>query len=320
MKDISKINLHTTDKYYLAINKFIESENNYFNEIKYHKIQSSSKKDLYFQLARKSDDKVVATFSFIYKENSFYSPLKGTFGGIYISKQDLNFDILEEFIFKIIKILSEKNPIGIHIKLPPMFNNMSVNSICINLLLRKGFKIKNHEINYHIEINDIDFIDKINYAEKKRFKKCIKQSYTFKPLELNNIKEVYEIIKDNRDSKKYNLSMTLDDLKNVINIFPGKFKIFGVYDNKNLIASSVCIEVEKSVLYVFYWADNINYSSNSPITFLASGIYNYCQDNNYNTLDIGTATVDSEPNYGLIAFKKNIGFKESIKLTLLLEK
>ena len=114
--------------------------------------------------------------------------------------------------------------------------------------------------------------------------------------------------------------MSLSELKNVISIFPNKFKIFGVYDSNNLIASSVCIEVEKSILYVFYWADNINYSSTSPITFLASGLYNYCQENNYRILDIGTATIDSEPNYGLISFKRNLGFKESIKLTLSLEK
>ena len=320
MKNISEINLNTNNKYYLAINKFINSENNYFNEIKYHKIQSRSDKDLYFQLVRKTDDKAVAAFSFIYDDNSFYSPLKGTFGGPYISKKDLNFDILEEFIFKIIDILSQKKPAGIHIKLSPMSNNMSINSIFINLLLRKSFKIKGHEINYHIEIRGKDFIDKINYAEKKRLKKCIKNNYIFKHLDFNNIEEVYKIIKDNRDSKKYSLSMSQDELINIMNIFPDKFKIFGVYEENNLIASSVCLEVERSVLYVFYWADNINYSSASPVTFLASGIYKYCQDNNYSILDIGTATIDSEPNYGLISFKKNLGFKESIKFTLSLEK
>ena len=103
-----------------------------------------------------------------------------------------------------------------------MSNNMNINSICTNLLLRKGFEIKNDEINYNIKINQTDFIDRINYAEKKRLKKCIKSNYTFKNLELNNIEEVYKIIKDNRDSKKYKLSMSLSELKNVISIFPNR--------------------------------------------------------------------------------------------------
>ena len=129
MKNNSEIKLSTSDKYYLAVNKFIKSENNYFNEIKYHKFNLVQIIDLYFQLVRKSDNKAVGTFSFIYEENSFFSPLRGTFGGPYISKENLNFDILEEFIFKIIEILFENEPNSIHIKLSAMSNNMNINSI-----------------------------------------------------------------------------------------------------------------------------------------------------------------------------------------------
>lgn len=320
MENISTINLNSTDKYYLVINNFIDSENNYFNEIKYHKAQARSEKNYYFQLARKTDNKIISSFSFIHDENSFYSPLRGTYGGPYFTKKDLNYEVLEEYIFKIIDILSEEKPKSIEVKLSPIINDLAINSLCINLLIRKGFKIKNHEINYHIRINNNSFIDRINYAERKRLKKCIKNQYSFKTLNLNDIEDAYEIIKKNRDSKNYKMSMSLANLKNTINIFNNRFKIFGVFDKSNLIASSVCIEIEPNVLYVFYWADSIDYINNSPITILASGLYEYCQHNDYNILDIGTATIDSEPNYGLISFKKNLGFEESIKFTLSLEK
>ena len=43
----------------------------------------------------------MSSFSFIHDENSFYSPLRGTYGGPYFTKRDLSYEVLEEYIFKI---------------------------------------------------------------------------------------------------------------------------------------------------------------------------------------------------------------------------
>jgi lipid II:glycine glycyltransferase (peptidoglycan interpeptide bridge formation enzyme) len=100
--------------------------------------------------------------------------------------------------------------------------------------------------------------------------------------------------------------------------FTDKIHCFAVYSpsSSSMIASSICISINSDVLYVFYWGDVQNDNSYSPITFLASYIYDYAKENLYKVIDVGTSSINSEPIYGLINFKRNLGFKESLKLTL----
>jgi len=82
-----------------------------------------------------------------------------------------------------------------------------------------------------------------------------------------------------------------------------------------MIAASICIAVDKTVFYVFYWGEIDGYQNPSPIPFLAQGLYSYCQKEGFKLMDVGTATVEGNPNHGLIRFKRSLGLGESLKLT-----
>ena len=101
----------------------------------------------------------------------------------------------------------------------------------------------------------------------------------------------------------------------MIKTFPEKFKVFGVFNNKEeILASSICIKINSKILYVFYWGDIDGQNSYSPISFLSYEILNYCRSNNIDILDLGTSTKDSKYNLGLINFKKGIGAKSCNKI------
>jgi len=102
----------------------------------------------------------------------------------------------------------------------------------------------------------------------------------------------------------------------MINIFPEKFKIFGVFNNQTILASAICIKINSKILYVFYWGDTDGQKFYSPITFLSYEIVNYCRNNDIEILDLGTSTKDSKYNLGLINFKKGIGAKSCKKIKL----
>ena len=82
-----------------------------------------------------------------------------------------------------------------------------------------------------------------------------------------------------------------------------------------MIAASICIAVDNAVFYVFYWGEIDGYQNPSPIPFLAQGLYCHCQENGFRLMDVGTATVEGNPNHGLIRFKRSLGLEESLKLT-----
>ena len=90
---------------------------------------------------------------------------------------------------------------------------------------------------------------------------------------------------------------------------------FGAFDGSKMIASSICVKVNSSVLYVFYWGDLSGYEHLSPVTLLAQCIYDYAQQARFTLVDFGTATRGGVPIYSLLNFKREIGCFPSPKPT-----
>jgi hypothetical protein len=49
---------------------------------------------------------------------------------------------------------------------------------------------------------------------------------------------------------------------------------------------------------------------------IADYLYQGCQTCGIGLLDVGTSTIDVQPNFGLIHFKRALGFSESLKFQL----
>ena len=103
----------------------------------------------------------------------------------------------------------------------------------------------------------------------------------------------------------------------MLNKFPKKFLVFGLFKDQEMIASAICIKIQTNILYVFYWGERLKYKSLSPVAFLSHEIINYCISNKISILDLGTSSYNSLPNYGLINFKKGIGSFSCNKLKLI---
>ena len=111
--------------------------------------------------------------------------------------------------------------------------------------------------------------------------------------------------------------MTYGGIEQMVTTFPDRLVFFGVFAGRDMIASSICIRLSPTVLYVFYWGDLPGWEEYSPVSLLAMTIYDYARRNGYLQLDLGTSTIDGVPNYGLINFKREMGCQESLKLTFI---
>lgn len=69
-------------------------------------------------------------------------------------------------------------------------------------------------------------------------------------------------------------------------------------------AAALCVRVAPRVLYVSGWGDIAGVDNLSPVTFLCKGLYQWCRQNGFETLDIGIAGDDP----GLAEFKRRLGF------------
>ncbi len=305
----------------IVVNGFLPSTDScIFNSIEYFRLHSSSDKDSFFQLVEKKLHKVFVTICFYYDpdSDSFISPKKGTFGGVSLSS-DVSFEYLELFLDAVLDFLRSYGVRGFEIKCPPITHDQTTTSIFINYCMRKGLCLSTPEINYDLAVNNnSSFYDHVDYGNMKRIKKALREGFFASQLDNSLIVKVYEVLEKSRARKGYSLSMTLIQLEEMINIFAKKIVLFGVYDGLgvDLVASAFCIRLSKTVFYVFYWGDSGNLKGHSPLALLASEIYKYCQHEDIKILDVGISTLKGVPNYGLHNFKKNLGFRESLKFTL----
>lgn len=311
--------LEVDDKFCIEINHFRPSvHDNLFNEIAYFKLHASSANDCYMQLVSPVNGKVYATIAFYQAEaHNFSSPKRGTYCGLEVHCE-LELKLIESFLALGLSHLKKLGATTITIKLAPFSHNQALSATMFNLLLRQGFQLDNHELNYDMQVDKSPFLDRVSYGNNKRIRKCLRDGVVVAKVGLDQFSDVYAVIKENRLRRGFTVSMTAEQLGEMVTTFPDKVFLFAVWENaqrSKMIASAVCFAVSPSILYVFYWGDVAGVESYSPIALLASTIYEFCQNNGFHLLDVGTSTVAGEPNYGLINFKQHLGFSASLKPT-----
>ena len=78
----------------------------------------------------------------------------------------------------------------------------------------------------------------------------------------------------------------------------------------------MAIRVRDDILYNFLPASNPSYYAHSPMVMLMAELFGYCQRHRIQLLDLGTSLDgNQQPKPGLMRFKRNLGVRESPKLT-----
>ena len=311
------------EKYDIRVNEFLPADKNHlFNDPRYFAIHAGSHNDLYMQLVRKSDSRVFLTVAIYETDPGFFkSPKLGTFGGI-SQNGYVNFARLERFLCLVVDHLKSLGARALSIAIAPASHDLAFFSSMFNLMRRQGFVEVAHEINFDLLIDERPFLDRIDYGNVKRIRKCIRSDFACSKVEHERLGEVYDVIAESRSRLGLKVSMTVRQLQEMLNLFPEKFHLFAVYRDASrleMVAAAVCISLTDKNMYVFYWGDLPEVATHSPIAMLAEKIYEFCQQEKFLLLDAGISTVDGQPNYGLIRFKQNLGFSESLKVSFKLD-
>lgn len=284
-----------------------------FNSVEYFLLHKSSNS---IYLCFYLENNIVGACHFSEKEKGIWrSPIIGTFGSIDFNEK-LDLTMKNEAIILLIDYFKNKNANQIILLSAPFSHNLHNSSTLFNILLNNGFSILNQDINHSINVDGLSLIEKMKRNNKKRIKKCDREGIVFEQVHSeDSIKEVYKIIKSNRDYKGFSISMSFEQIIEMYNRFPGEMYFFQSTFGYKGIAASICIKINPSILYVFYWGDIPGYEQLSPVVHIANGIYEFAKKNNFEIIDAGTSSINGIPNYGVATFKENLGFLVSQKLT-----
>lgn len=266
-----------------------------------------------FHLLRKDKKKVLASITFCILDKKASSPLKAPFGGFEISKS-VTTNQLFHFVAFFEKKLKEKYVNKILIKCAPEQYQSKQHNISSVIFFNHHYRVSLAELGACLKVNEIPFIDKIDPWEKRKLKQAVKADLDFKVISLRHIESVYEFILCCRAEREQSLSMTFKELNKTVDNLKPHFVCFGVYHEKKMVAASISIKVNKSVVYNFYSAHSKASDALSPVVFLLDGIYAWCKLHRFSLLDLGTSAWSGKPNFSLIDFKLRLGATPTMKL------
>ena len=285
-----------------------------FNGPGFFQMHASERQGAYFEWEQ--DGKVAASIHFTEVEPGFWrSPARGTYGGL-VWVPGLGLESLLGFHEAVLARLRAMEASRLEVLPAPMAHDPTAFATQTYLLRACGYETSQCDLNHSLEIDEQPLAERMSYGNLKRLRKGVREGLIAQALPATDLPEVYDTIAANRTSKGHEMSMSLSQLKAMADGFPDAVKLFGCRLGGELVAAAVCLQVEKGVLYVFYWGDRPGYANLSPVVTLADAIYAHCQTEGTRLLDVGTSTVDREPNLGLIQFKSGLGFSASLKVRM----
>lgn len=269
----------------------------------------------YFELCRRGRAAAVIHFTQVDVEGTWRSPARGTFAGLSFDV-DLKFRELSTFFEGVESALRAKGAKSLEVLPAPQAHNATNFAQQVYLLRLFGFETIQCDLNQSLEIDSRSLSERMNYGNLKRLRKCNREGLVARQLPHADLPQVYETLSINRANKGNSMSMTLTQLQVMVDTLPENIILFGCPDGGQLAAAALCLRLSMSVLYVFYWGDRPEYSSQSPVVAVADAVYHYGRERGYKILDVGTSTIDQKPNFGLLEFKRGLGFNESLKLRM----
>lgn len=289
-----------------------------FNRRSFHQMHRRSvRRGRYFVLRETRTQAAVAVAHFLeHDEGSWESPWRGSFGGFEVVEgAHLTIATLESFVASVTSQLARDGARQVGLVLAPFAYDAHEISTWTNVLLRQGFAITRHELSYAVEVSG-SFEDVIDRGNRKQLRKAEREAASARRLDIADLEQAYAVIVENRAKKGRTPSMDWPSIASMRDRFPDAVSCFGVHLQGRMIASAICLRINPSVLYVFYWGEVAGVENLSPVTLLARTIYESCQENGIGLLDLGTSTWHGVPDLGLVRYKQNLGATASLKLWL----
>ena len=206
---------------------------------------------------------------------------------------------------------------GIRLTIPPVSYQNRVSNYVDYALLRSGFNYLKREITSTLSIeNDVELnFNKFKPSHARAVRKAKEADIKIKVSQ--DLKSFYDILKKNLKIRHgVSPTHTLQELYDLIELFPKSLNIFGAFYKGEMIAGVLNFIIKDDVVLAFYISHKEKFQELRPLNLLFHSIFEWCVQENIKVYDFGIFTVDGEPNMGLGRFKENFGASGIFRDTL----
>jgi len=252
------------------------------------------------------------------REGEVSCPFTAPFGSMVAIKKPVSVKHYDEAIAALDTFMIKNKYKSIKFILPPMFYDETGLSIFINILYRKGYSLKNIDLNFHFDLKNVStnkYPEMILNNGRRNLRISLNSNLALKHCDTDEEeKKAYKVIAENRESNGYPLRMTFQQVIDTVKIID--HDSFLVMKDDEEIAAALVYYVNEDAAQVIYWGDRPGFREFKPINYLAYKLIHYYSEKGMKYLDIGPSTENSIPKFGLCDFKQSIGCDISSKMTM----
>ena len=232
----------------------------------------------------------------------------GSTVGSFVVPENVSISDSLELIEMLIGYTKKNKFEGVRLTIPPiLYQNRSSNYIDY-ALLRNGFKYLRREVTSTLFIeNDVKAnLSKFKPSHARAVRKAKETGVNIKVIQ--DVKSFYAILKENLSIRHgVNPTHTVQELIDLIELFPNSINIFGAFYKGEMIAGVLNFIIRDNVALAFYISHKEKFQKLRPLNLLFYSIFEWCIKEKIKVYDFGIFTVDGEPNMGLGRFKENFG-------------
>ena len=240
-------------------------------------------------------------------KNLLVSHPGSTVGSFVIPESVSISDSLE--LIEILIAYAKKNKLdGVRLTIPPIFYQNRASNYIDYALLRNGFKYLKREVTSTLFIeNDVKAnLSKFKPSHARAVRKAKEIGIDIKVSQ--DVESFYAILKENLKIRHgVNPTHSIQELYDLIDLFPNSINIFGAFYNNEMIAGVLNFIIKDDVALAFYISHKEKFQELRPLNLLFYSIFEWCIKEKIKVYDFGIFTVDGEPNMGLGRFKENFG-------------
>jgi hypothetical protein len=277
-------------------------------------LRSQGAEPVSFYILREKSNALAGEIHFFIREHKALSPLRAPFGS-FLLKKKLPVPVLDRFILYCEEELRKKGVKDVSLIHAPYDYCADVYAILHPLLFQREYQVVRADISALIPVSEGSIEGRLADWERRKLRHARQAGLSFRRYAIEELTDVYDFIAGCRTTKGYSLSMQSEEVKRLSEVFPDRMYLFGVLDQKRLVAAALCLRVLGEVLYTFYYDHDPEYDEVSPVVMLLEGIYSRTYSENIRWIDLGTSSVDGSLRFSLLTFKLNVGARPSPKYT-----
>ncbi len=283
--------------------EFVSTANNgtIFHHLKFLSYHPQGRFKNYHLIIREKEN-IISLFPAVEEGDTIISHKGASYGG-FILKDGIGIHKIYLIVEHLLIYLKNHGYKKIILTQPPLIYYKNPNQYIDFALLKNGFHYRKREITAVIPLNSADPILTFHADARRSTKKARREGVRIAISD--DFNTFYEILKHNL-SMRHNVSPThtLDELLKLKSLFPDDIILFAVYLKERMIGGIVIFITNPKVILAFYISHDDTYQSYRPVNLLFYEVIKWGRNKGFHYLDLGTFTLNMEPNWGLGRFKE----------------